>query len=65
MDDIAATIGLQGAKPPLCIAAECGHVDVVAYLLSVEADAKYINTRGFTPLHFAASSHRRSKFIPP
>ena len=46
----------QGEKTPLCVAAECGHADVVAYLLSVGADAQFVNTRGFSPLHFAASS---------
>ena len=46
----------QGEKPPLCVAAECGHADVVAYLLSVGADAKYINSKRFTPLHFAGAS---------
>ncbi len=28
----------------------------MSYLLSVGADAQYINSRGFTPLHFAAAS---------
>ena len=46
----------HGHRTPLGIAAECGHADVVAYLLSIGADAKYINNRGFTPLHFAAFS---------